>query len=488
MPLKLPNWPGRTSISQRLTLFFALTSTLVLLALGYLIAHAVERHFIEQDLDILSGKRALVERALARIQSADDLPDLARSLDDARAGFPGLVLAVVIDAQHVVFAGQGGDFPGDLLAKESGDLLRMHQWTAAGGRPWRGMAATIPVCPVTAPGCDGVRIALALDITHHEHFMNGFRLTLWTFVSLAALLCGVLGHLVVRRGLRPLHAIRQQTEGVTAQRLDARLSPEAFPAELAELVIALNAMLARLEKAFVRLSEFSSDLAHEFRTPISNLMLQAEVTLSRARTQEEYRDVLASSMEEYERLSQMIADMLFIAQAEEGRIVPDRQVLDFVTLGEELLDYYRLLAEERAIDVTLTGRASAHGDRAMMRRALSNLLSNALRHTPPAGRVSIELGEEEGWATLCVSNTGSGIAEAHLPHLFDRFYRVEASRQRDGSRTGLGLAIVKSIVEAHGGRVEVASDAQLTRFTLYLPQSPDPADYPAEPQRTALRG
>ena len=488
MPLTLARWPWGTSITLRLTLFFALSSTLVLLALGYLIGHTVDRHFVEQDLDILNGKRVLVERALARVQSPDDLADLARRLDDARAGFSGLVLAVALDAKQVVFAGQGGDFPGALLSQSPSNPVYLHEWTAADGRPWRGIVVSHPVCPVTAPDCEGVRVALALDISHHMHFMQGFRLTLWTFVALAALLCGVLGYLVVRRGLRPLHRILQQTEAVTAQRLDARLVPDAFPFELAELVTALNAMLARLEEAFHRLSDFSSDLAHEFRTPVSNLMTQAQVTLSRARSPEEYREILASSIEEYERLSQMIADMLFIAQADEGRIVPSRQPLDFLILAEELVDYYRLLADERSIDMALVGHAAGEGDRAMLRRALSNLLSNALRHTPPAGRVMIELSQTEGWVELSVINDGQRISEMHLPHLFDRFYRVDAARQRDGSRTGLGLAIVKSIVDAHGGQVAVRSDVDRTCFTLRLPRGAESAESSGEKQSTMLRG
>ena len=476
MLLSRRRWPGVTSITLRLTVFFALASTLVLLALGYLIGNAVEQHFVEQDIDILSGKRQLVERALAQVRSHDDFVDLARRLDDARAGFPGLVLAVAIDEQHTVFAGQGGDYPALLLAETSSEAPRLREWTASDGRPWRGLALRLPVCPVSAPECGGVRIALALDISHHAHFMHGFRLTLWTFVTLAALLCGVLGHLVVRRGLRPLRTILRQAEGVTAQHLNARLSPEAFPVELAELVTALNAMLARLEEAFVRLSEFSSDLAHEFRTPISNLMMQAQVTLARARTPEAYREVLISSIEEYERLSQMIADMLFIAQADEGRIVPGWQPLDYAEMAQELVEYYRLLADEQSIELCLDGAARGSGDRAMIRRALSNLLSNALRHTPEGGRVTLELGEDEGWVRLTVANNGARIAAAHLSHLFDRFYRVDAARQRDGSRTGLGLAIVKSIALAHGGQVEVSSDDAQTRFTLVLPQTLSGAD------------
>lgn len=476
-----PGGGAGASITLRLTAFFALVSTLVLLALGYLIANAVEQHFVEQDLEILDGKRRLIERAVADVATPDDLVPLARRLDDARAGFSGLVLAVAFGREgkelapdRLVFAGQGADYPKLLLDDPPSEPPRLRRWRDADDRPWRGVAVRVP-----GPGPLGeVRVALALDISHHEHFMHRFRTTLWTFVGLAAVLIGVLGHIVVRRGLRPLQAIRRRAEEVTARRLDARLSPEAFPAELAELVAALNAMLARLEEAFVRLSDFSSDLAHEFRTPVSNLLMQAQVTLARARTEDEYRDVLVSSIEEYERLSGMIADMLFIAQAEEGRLVPNREPLALAALADELADFYQLAAEERGIELRVVGEARVEGDRAMLRRALSNLLANALRHTPAGGEVRLCLSEARDAVEVTVQNSGTPIPAEHWPYLFDRFYRVDPARQRDGGRTtGLGLAIVKSIVEAHGGQAVVASDAEATRFILRFPLGRAPAQH-----------
>ena len=213
-----PGGSAGASITLRLTAFFALVSTLVLLALGYLIANAVEQHFVEQDLEILDGKRRLIERAVADVATPDDLVPLARRLDDARAGFSGLVLAVAFGREgkelapdRLVFAGQGADYPKLLLDEPPSEPPRLRRWRDADDRPWRGVAVRVP-----GPGPLGeVRVALALDISHHEHFMHRFRTTLWTFVGLAAVLIGVLGHIVVRRGLRPLQAIRRQAEEVT---------------------------------------------------------------------------------------------------------------------------------------------------------------------------------------------------------------------------------------------------------------------------------
>jgi two-component system heavy metal sensor histidine kinase CusS len=315
-----------------------------------------------------------------------------------------------------------------------------------------------------------VVVGVATDISHHEQYMAGFRVTLWSFVTVAALLSGVLGALAVRRGLKPLQAMKRKAESITARRLDARLAVDAVPAELADLAATLNGMLARLEDSFCRLSDFSSDLAHEFRTPISNLMTQTQVMLSRPRTTAEYREVLASNMEEYERLSRMVADMLFIAKGDEGRIMPTRERLELAPLIGDLVEFHRLAAEEKNVVITREGQGAIRGDPLMIRRAVGNLLSNAIRHTPPGGRVAVAIrraGMEKELA-IDVINTGESISADHLPRLFDRFYRIGASRAGDGSHSGLGLAIVQSIVEAHGGSVAVDSADGTTRFSLLI--------------------
>ena len=312
-------------------------------------------------------------------------------------------------------------------------------------------------------------VGVATDITHHEQFMDSFRTTLWTFVVMAALLTGFLGWLAVRRGLSPLRAMKQKAESVTAHRLDARLAVDAVPVELADLAQTLNAMLSRLEESFRQLSDFSSDLAHEFRSPVSNMLTQTQVTLSRPRSVEEYRDVLASNIEEYERLSHMIADMLFIAQADEGQLVPSRQSLELAPLMANLIEFHNLVAEEKGVRLTLSGDGVISGDPLMIRRAVANLLSNAIRHASTDGQVSVVIRPQERMVAIEVSNTGESIAAEHLPRLFDRFYRVDTSRTGEGKQTGLGLAIVKSIVEAHGGHVSATSADGVTSFCIELP-------------------
>jgi two-component system heavy metal sensor histidine kinase CusS len=332
----------------------------------------------------------------------------------------------------------------------------------------RGISARVPTGIAGAPPAV---VGVATDISHHELYLASFRVTLWSFVAVAALLSGILGGLAARRGLAPLQAMKRRARSITARRLDARLPVEAVPVELADLAATLNEMLARLEESFRRLSDFSSDLAHEFRTPISNLMTQTQVILSRPRASAEYHDVLASNMEEYERLSRMVADMLFLAKADEGRIVPSLERLELAPLVGNLVEFHRLAAEEKDVAIEVDGDGAVRGDPLMIRRAIGNLLSNAIRHTPPGGRVGVSIRRAEppaGHLAIEVTNSGESIPAVHLPLLFDRFYRVGASRASDGSHSGLGLAIVKSIVEAHGGEVAVSSVDGVTCFRLRI--------------------
>ncbi|MEI7429855.1 MAG: heavy metal sensor histidine kinase [Betaproteobacteria bacterium] len=456
---------ARTSITRRLTALFAAASTVVLLLLGALIGHAVEQHFEEQDLAVLNDKLALTRQALMRVTTEADLVAIPQQLDDLLAGNSGLAVVVVAPGGETLFASSGADFPHDLLAQPiSTAFSKPVVWRTAQHKPYRGIVVQLPTgIAKAAPAIVGV----ATDITHHQHFMDSFRTTLWLFVVLAAVLSGLLGWLAVRRGLLPLQEMKRKASGITAQRLDARLDVDDVPVELADLAQTLNAMLSRLEESFRRLSDFSSDLAHEFRTPVSNLLTQTQVTLTRSRSAEDYREVLASNVEEFERLSRMIADMLFIAKADDGQIIPSREVLDLAPLIAALAEFHRLVADEKGVTVECSGSGVINGDPLMIRRAISNLLSNAIRHAPSGGQVRVVVRSQPG-ATLAieVSNSGETIPAAHLPRLFDRFYRADPSRSGEGIHSGLGLAIVKSIVEAHGGKVMVDSESGVTCFSL----------------------
>ena len=458
----------RQSITFRLTLLFATVSTAVLLLLGGLIAQLTAQHFEDLDMDMLGGKLMLIQHALHGVASEHDLAALPDQLDAALVGHHGLAVQVTTPDGRQLYASGHATFPAALLTPGASAAAPPLLWSNA-GHSWRGMSAQAGI------GLGGTAtIAVATDTEHHDHFMTSFQRALWSTVCAAALASGLLGWLAVRRGLAPLKGMRQQASDITASQLDQRLPVHALPVELAEVADTFNQMLERLETSFRRLSDFSSDLAHELRSPVSNLLTQTQVMLAKDRSLESYKDVLASNAEELERLSRIISDMLFLAKADNHLAIPRPEAMDLRDEVARLLEFYDALAEERQITLTLQdarhNKAPVHGDRLMLRRAISNLLSNALRHTPPQGAISLRLGDEApGTTTLALTNTGQTISPEHLPRLFDRFYRVDPSRQHLADGAGLGLAITRSIVLAHGGRIGVASANGLTTFTLTLP-------------------
>jgi two-component system heavy metal sensor histidine kinase CusS len=321
--------------------------------------------------------------------------------------------------------------------------------------------------PLNPADPQSAQLTLYLDITHHQHFLQGMQRLIWLTVGLSALATALLGAWAVRRGLRPLRQMGQVAASVSARSLTTRLPVAQMPEELAELATTVNAMLQRLDDAFQRLSAFSADIAHELRTPLSNLLTHTQVTLTRPRSLEEYREALHGNLEELQWMAQMINDMLYLAKADHGLLVPGQAALALHEDVDALLEYYAPLAEDRDVTLLREGQLLLQGDGPMLRRALSNLLDNALRFTPPGGQVRVTL---EPGLRVCVANTGAAIAPAALPRLFDRFYRVDPAR-REGSteHAGLGLAITRSIVQAHGGRIRAECEGGWTRFVIELP-------------------
>lgn len=448
------------SLTARASLLFGLGVTVVLFGLGWLVAWSVDRHFQEMDRHELEGKLALVANLLTKADSPDALDGVPKELDDALVGHEGLSVTLVDAQGNKWFASRDLDFPAELFRAPSDHGLTV--WRE-GERGFRGLKTT-----VTTGDGRALTAAIVLDISHHLHFIDAFKRGVAIAMTLAALLTAGLGWLAVHSGLLPLRRMTDLATSLSANRLDQRLPETGLPPEIRVLAVAFNAMLDRLEDSFRRLSEFSSDIAHELRTPVSNLLTQTQVALSRPRTAAEYREVLQSSVEEYERLARMIGDMLFLAKADNKLLALD---LENVDLGEEagkLVEFYGILAEEQNTRLEVAGSATTTGDRLMLRRALSNLLSNAIRHSPAGSTVTIKLANDSTNATMAVENPGSIPAE-HLPRLFDRFYTGDPARRAGGEGVGLGLAIVRSIVEAHGGKISAMSEEGVTRFAVYLP-------------------
>jgi two-component system heavy metal sensor histidine kinase CusS len=246
------------------------------------------------------------------------------------------------------------------------------------------------------------------------------------------------------------------------------VAPGGWPRELQPLAVAFDDMLARLEVSFTRLSQFSADLAHELRTPIANILGEAQVALTRDRTADEYREVIESTIAECERLSGIVDNLLFVARVDAARESIERKEFDGRAAVEKIAAFYRTIAEDRHIAINCTGEGEIYGDPVLFSRAVSNLVDNALRFTAEGGTVQISIRVKATHSEVTVSDNGCGIAPEHLPRVFDRFYRVDSSRSSSGA--GLGLALVKSIVDLHGGTARIQSEiGHGTVVTLTFP-------------------
>ncbi|WP_272538969.1 Cu(+)/Ag(+) sensor histidine kinase [Providencia sp. PROV197] len=316
------------------------------------------------------------------------------------------------------------------------------------------------------------RLVTALSLNFHHDYLNSLINNLIISAVLLCLLTVIIVYFLVIKGLKPLKEVSDKIKNVTSENLSIRLDPTSVPKELKQLTESFNQMIVKIEDVFVRQTNFSADIAHEMRTPITNLMTETQISLNKNRTKEELVEVLYSNLEEYNRLSRMISDMLFLAQADDNMLIPEKKLIHIKAEIELIFDYFEYLAEDNEIKLKLIGDAEPiMADKDMLRRAITNLISNAIRYTPKGDSVSINISNIKNGIELIISNPGVKIPEEHLPKLFDRFYRVDKSRQRKNEGSGIGLAIVKSIILAHKGYITVSSDDYSTRFTLILPKN-----------------
>ncbi|MFI8743054.1 heavy metal sensor histidine kinase [Stutzerimonas zhaodongensis] len=445
------------SLSLRLALMFALVSTALLGAIGFYLYQSLEREIAWRDDQALLGR---LERMAALLDDSDSIevlrerPQLYANMLGNRdsllwvLGESGAPLIEINPVQLAIPQLPPSDHP---RLRDLGDQARL-AWI-----------------DIERPSGDLTLIAGKL-LGEREQMLAAYRLKLWLALATGALLAFLLGWLVSERGLRPVRQLTRRALAIDVQHLHLRIEDSAELSELRALSEALNQMLARLEAGFAQLSRFSEDLAHEMRTPLSNLMGQTQQTLRRVRSLEDYQSLLASNQEEYERLARMINNMLFLARTEQVDAAIHRQDIDLAETVEQLGDYFEGVAEEHQMRVVNEASGSLHADPDLLRRALANLIANALRYGATGTEVRVSCEHTADNVVITVENSGEPIAAEHLPRLFDRFYRCDPSRAQPGDSGGLGLAIVRSIMQLHGGEVRVTSDASVTCFSLSFPR------------------
>lgn len=441
------------SLAARQTLLFAVIMVFIMTGLGWFVETAIKHHF-------KVGDNAELEAILDRVEEtlAEGSNNLTQRFDDILIGHHHPLLRVSQGDQLIYLS---DDSAAELLRWPDNAALEDTQRISQ-GHHYRLRYQSIEL----ASG-QTINITVAIGIDHHLSFLRQFNTTLWVILLCAVTLSTILAWLVIRYSLRPLSAIIHELQAVSATQLKRQLNTHEMPSELVQLGSALNAMMQRIDASFERLSDYTSDIAHELRTPVTSLMTQTQVALSAARSADEYREVLYSSIEEMERMSQMIADMLFLAQTDNSDLLPDTEAVNIKDEIDSLVEFYSLISEEKKIHLRSAGEATLIGNRLMLRRAIGNMLNNAIKHAPEDSTVDVLTEPETDRVLIHIKNQGKTIPPAEISKVFDRFYR---SRDSDNHGTGLGLAIAKSIAKAHGGNIEVYSAENTTCFTLLLPR------------------
>jgi two-component system, OmpR family, heavy metal sensor histidine kinase CusS len=317
-------------------------------------------------------------------------------------------------------------------------------------------------------GGESYTLQLAQDRSSDEQVERNFALLFIAVLFGSVVASALIAIIVTQRGLRPLRKMTESLGRIGPDQLKERIGSTGWPRELQPLAIAFDQMLKRLDDSFTRLSQFSADLAHELRTPIANMLGEAQVALTRDRTAAEYRETIESSVAECERLSRIVDNLLFVARVDAAREPITRKRFDARAAVEKIAAFYQTVADDHHVAISCSGDGQIYADPELFERAVGNLLDNALRFTAEHGSIRVELVRNNSDFEVAVHDNGSGISAEHLPRVFDRFYRAESSRGSDGA--GLGLALVKSIVELHGGSAVIESNpGSGTTVTLKFP-------------------
>lgn len=464
--MTLPALP-RMSMALRMALATALFG-LVLIVIGL----AVGYFSLSQQLDAraaaeMNGRRDLVEHLISEASTIQGLQASRQRFNDVLIGHDDLRLELANGRTGELIGSYSG--PSAEAAPAHGALSpsgATHAHSSGRSRV-EAMQATVALG-------DGTPVRYYMSIDRHEDakLLSGFVRASALTIPILLLVVALGAWAIARMALAPLLRFRRLAANIGEKSLDQRVSASDLPAELAELAREFNAMLERIDRGYRRLQEFSADLAHELRTPIATLMGRGQVALSHDRTVAELRDVLEGDIEELERLSSLISDMLFIAQAEHGPAGLKLEAVDLAAEARRVGDYLSLAGEDKGVTVEVHGHADIAAERLLVQRAITNLMSNAIRHARADSVVRVNVATFPEGTRLQVANAGPSIAPEHLDRIFDRFYRGDASRTRNSGGTGLGLAIVRSIMDAHGGSATAASDAAsgTTVFTLFFPK------------------
>lgn len=467
-------WKSRTetatgrsgSIAARLTFWYALLSVALIASAGSVLYWVLANQLHQENDRLLAGKIAEVRAVL--VLHPNDYAALREEVLHEAETLPGIYLRVLNARQEIVadspgttpiFINRGPFATSPLPMDESG-----RDWFSSDGKKYRLMSSKFET---SSPFI----VYAAMSLSKEEQLLAAYRSTLLLAVVIVLAIAIAAGYLIARREMQPVSRLAAIVDELGAGHLQRRVGDEAWPSELRPLATNFDHLLSRLEDSFARISRFSADIAHELRTPLHILRGEAEIALSRDRLNEDFRACIESAMDEYDRLSHMVEALLFLARTEQPAAQLDKKWLNLEQEIAAVCAFYQAMADEQGIPLIARGTGNVLADSGLLRRALGNLVANALRHTPSGGRIVIDAKTLPNQASeITVSDTGCGIAPEDLPRVLERFYRADGSRLRQGQGTGLGLAIVQSIMHLHGGTISIQSELDHgTAVTLTFP-------------------
>lgn len=453
--------PRQYSITSQLTLFYGLCSLLMITTISLFLYGVIVTFLNHADDQFFTDETRILKKLL--INKPNDSRALAQEVKEIPTALQSSVYHYairVLDEQQKTLA----QTPGMDQILLNNDFLSQSQPLSAPRKttwwqsPIDGRQYFMMKTWVHSPTTDRAwLIQIALDATHQKEMLMQYRNLVYLIVIGGVAISLLMGYVIARKGMRYLLDLTRTTERISAHDFKERIQPELWPKELKNLGKAYNQMLDRIELAISNLVQFSDDLAHELRTPVTNLMGVAEIALSCGSSKEECQQAIGSMGEELNRIYQIIENLLFLARAENPKQTFTKQRLNVHDEIAQIARIYQMLADEKMIQLTYEGKATFAADRVMFQRMIANLLSNAIHYTGHAGKVHVAVSQLAGTVQIVITDNGIGIAEEHLSQLFQRFYRTDLARAQYSGGTGLGLALVKSIVELHQGDISLRS-------------------------------
>ena len=457
----------KRSITVRLVVMFALAALVTFSLIGSALYMVLEREMTRHEDNELDTNLQSIGYSLARTGDIDRWGRVRAKIDTVTPSDGRVRFWILSDDPRYQYGKDLDQFERIEQGPDGHGSITLHEADRA--RTFRTVASHVAGLGDRPP----VRLIVGVDAAPFAHTLRAFLSALALVTVTAMLLVMLLGYYIAGVGLSPLKRLSREAQALRPKTLSQRLPLDALPVELSDLASAFNGALGRLEDAYRQLESFNADVAHELRTPLANLIGGTQVALSRPRSAPQFEDVLQSNLEELERLRSIINDMLFLARADQGEAATGLTRQSVAQEVEKTIEFFEFVLDDTGTRVSVEGelQAQATMNTALFRRALSNLLQNAIEHSTPGARLVVEIARRAGAVWIQVSNPGATIASLHLPRLFDRFYRVDAARHDAGEHHGygLGLAIVKAVATMHGGGVEAHSDQGVTTIAFSVP-------------------